>query len=61
MKIILYPEKKMWELLGQRPGINKTDLNNVVWSIIKDDLPQLKKDIVEIIKKEKNAKFPSRK
>jgi histidinol dehydrogenase len=34
MKIILYPEKKMWELLGQRPGINKTDLNNVVWGII---------------------------
>ena len=34
MNIILYPEKKRWELLCQRPGINITDLNNVVRGII---------------------------
>jgi uncharacterized protein with HEPN domain len=28
----------------------------VVWSIVKDDLPQLKKDIVDIIEKERKKK-----
>jgi histidinol dehydrogenase len=34
MNIILYPEKKNWELLCQRPGINKHDLDNIVRDII---------------------------
>jgi histidinol dehydrogenase len=34
MKIILYPEKKNWEMLCQRPGINKSDLDNIVRDII---------------------------
>lgn len=34
MKIILNPEKKRWELLCQRPGINKNDLDKIVRSII---------------------------
>jgi histidinol dehydrogenase len=34
MKIILFPEKESWESLCRRPEIDKTDLDNVVRSII---------------------------
>ena len=34
MKIILYPEKESWDKLCRRPGIDKTDLGNVVRDII---------------------------
>jgi len=34
MKIILNPEKVNWELLCTRPGIEKTDLENIVRTII---------------------------
>jgi histidinol dehydrogenase len=34
MKIILNPEKKSWELICQRPGIDKNDLGKIVMSIL---------------------------
>jgi len=34
MKTILYPEKKSWETICRRPGINQTDLTDTIMGII---------------------------
>jgi histidinol dehydrogenase len=35
MKVISYPDKKSWEILCRRPGIDKSDLDNTVRGILK--------------------------
>jgi histidinol dehydrogenase len=34
MKLILHPEKENWDIISRRPGIDKTELDNVVRGII---------------------------